>query len=402
MKSAFWRSIAVVALVAVPMMANANDATIGSEVAHNAMSGATLMNTTAIFNAFPHLVVFNGNGVELDTDDGDGSGRVWYESFEGWWTGMTVGRGDLGLQGTNYMWGGNNFSVMHTPDSFFNAFGEAAPFSDAMFLSFGVARPTSGGGAWAANIQLAPFGSEKFESGDPVTTDQELNKTGIGGQVSWGNGTGLHLSGEFAYQKDEFKDNLVDTNGGDLSAIDFGINARWDRNQYIYQGNFLYLNGTETSNVAGSQDETDNALGFLLSIAKYLKNEVDGQATVECGLNWFSQTNDDGAQPTAEVKFSDFRIPTVRVAAWQMISDRFGLMGGVSWGYVFISDENEAVPEKDTFSGSGYDWSAGMFFQPNDIVRIDARFQEDNLNSILNLGNQNDLILYIGATVGLN
>jgi hypothetical protein len=292
---------------------------------------------------------------------------------------------------------------MHTPEFLFQAVtGEGAPFSDAMFLSFGVARPTSGGGAWAANIQLAPFGGTTLEVGDPAVTDLENDRTGYGAQVSWGNGNGLHLSGEFAYQKDEFKDNLDDTAGGDLSAIDFGISARWDRNQYIYQGNFLYLNGTAKSNVAGAQDETDNTLGFLLSIAKYLKNEVDGQATVECGLNWFSQTIDDGSQPTEEIKFSDFRIPTVRVAAWQMISDRFGLMGGVSWGYVFISDENEAVPEKDTFSGSGYDWSAGMFFQPNDVVRIDARFEESNLNSILNLGNTNDLVMYLGATIGLN
>ena len=43
MKSAFWRSIAVLALVAAPMMANANDATIGSEAAHWSMMGGTLM-----------------------------------------------------------------------------------------------------------------------------------------------------------------------------------------------------------------------------------------------------------------------------------------------------------------------------------------------------------------------
>jgi hypothetical protein len=402
MKSAFWRSIAVVALVAVPMMANANDATIGSEVAHDAMSGSTLMNTTAIFNAFPHLVVFNGNGVELDADDGDGSGRVWYEAFEGWWTGMTVGRGDLGLQGTNYMWGGNNFTTFVSPDSFFNSYGEGSPFSDAMMLSFGVARPTSGGGAWAANIQLAPFGAENFKTGNPVTTDEEFTKTGFGGMFSWGNGNGLNLSGEFAYQKDEFTDNITATNGGDLTATNFGINARWDRNRWIYQGNFVWLDGTAGSNATGALDETDTAIGFLLNAGRYLKNEVDGQATVELGLNWLSETYDDGSDPAEEEKFSDFSIPTVRVAAWQMISDRFGLMGGVSWGYVFAKFEDDAVTSEDTFSGSGYDWSAGMFFQPNDVVRIDARFEESNLNSILNLGNQNDLVMYLGATIGLN
>jgi hypothetical protein len=384
------------------MMANANDATIGSEVAHNAMSGATLMNTTAIFNVFPHLVVLNGNGVELDTDDGSGAGRVWYQAFDGWWTSMNVGRGDLGLQGTNYMWGGNNFMTMLSPDNYFNSYGEGSPFSDAMFLNFGVARPTASGGAWAANIQLAPFGAENFTTGDPATVDQEFTKTGFGAQVSWGNGNGLHLSGEFAYQKDELKDNLVATNGGDLTAMDFGVSARYDSDVYIYQGNFVWLDGTAASNATGAADETDTAMGFLASVGRFLKNEVDGQATVECGLSWYNETYDDGSDPAEEEKTSDFAIPTVRVAAWQQISDRFGLMGGVSWGYVFASLEDDGGPTTDDFSGSGYDWSAGLYFQPNDVVRLDARLQEDNLNSVLSLGNTNELVAYIGATVGLN
>jgi hypothetical protein len=416
MKSAFWRSIAVVALVAVPMMANANDATIGSEVAHNAMNGASLMNTTAIFNAFPHLVVLNGDGVELDAADGSGSGRVWYEASEGWWAHMTVGRGDLGLQGTNYMWGGNNFAPVISPSDYFTTalgFGagafpagdftrEGAPFDDAMFLNFGVARPTSGGGAWALNLQLAPFGTQKLETGDPVTSDLEYNRSGYGAQLSWGNGNGLHLSGEFAMQKDELTDNLDDQAYGDVSLVDFGVNARWDRNAYIYQGNFVYAGSTTSGNATGSQDATDNLMGVMLSAGRYLKNDVDGQATLEAGLQWASTTDDDGSQPAEEEKFSGFAIPTLRTAVWQMISDRWGLMGGVSWGFAFTTDEDDGVPDKATDNFSSFDWSAGLFFQPSDTVRLDARLEEDNLNSLLNLGNQNDLLVYIGATVGLN
>ena len=83
MKSAFWRTMALIAIVAMPTVAAANDATIGSEAAHSSMGGTTLNNTTAIFNAFPHLVVFNGNGAEIVTEslvsgsDDDGRGRLW-------------------------------------------------------------------------------------------------------------------------------------------------------------------------------------------------------------------------------------------------------------------------------------------------------------------------------------
>ena len=93
MKSAFWRSLAVVAILASPMMAFANDATIGSEVANNAMYGGTLMNTTAIFNAFPHMVVNNGTCVELNTM-GDGMGKVWWEAYDELWLTMDAGRMD--------------------------------------------------------------------------------------------------------------------------------------------------------------------------------------------------------------------------------------------------------------------------------------------------------------------
>ena len=48
--------------------------------------------------------------------------------------------------------------------------------------------------------------------------------------------------------------------------------------------------------------------------------------------------------PTVEEKTSDFGFPTVGVAAWQMISDRFGIMGGVSWGYVFGSFDDDNLP----------------------------------------------------------
>ena len=197
MKSAFWRSIAVVALVAVPMMANANDATIGSEVAHNAMAGSTLMNTTAIFNAFPHMVVENGTGVELNNFD-DGQGRVWWEAYDNLWLNMNVGRMDYGLSGTDFMWGAGSPG---TP------FG--AVFEDNTWLNLGIARPLSGGGAWAVGAILAPFGGTELKGGLP---ELENNETGYGFNASWGNGNGMHLAGELAFSTEEQIDNTAATN----------------------------------------------------------------------------------------------------------------------------------------------------------------------------------------------
>src|SRR6056297_3275438 len=99
MKSAFWRTLAIVAIVAMPTLANANDATIGSEAATSSMAGSTLNETTALFNAWPHLVTMYGNGAELstnnfDTNQNDGMGKVWWEAYDELWLNLNVGRRD--------------------------------------------------------------------------------------------------------------------------------------------------------------------------------------------------------------------------------------------------------------------------------------------------------------------
>ena len=155
--------------------------------------------------------------------------------------------------------------------------------------------------------------------------------------------------------------------------------------------------------MSGKEDESQvdlTAMGVLASAGRYVRNEVDGQATVEFGLQWLNQKVEDAGGE--EDKFNAFAIPTMRVAAWQQISNRFGLMGGVDWFYVLETEEDTADQEKFSDNYSDFDWSVGLYFQPNDVVRIDAQLREDNLNNILSLGNQEELITYIGATVGLN
>lgn len=391
MKSAFWRSIAVVALVAVPMMANANDATIGSEVANNAMYGGTLMNTTAIFNAFPHLVTANGTGVELNTM-GDGMGKVWWEAYDELWLTMDVGRMDYGMSGSAFMWG-NGWSLVNPFD--------ATVFENAMMINLGIAKPTSNGGGWAVGLKAAPNGG--FESTPAGGGTGEYNFTGYGVNGSWGNGDNFMVGAEWAMTTMEDVDyNTVGTQ--EFSNMGFGVNARFDTETYIYQGNFTFINGSITDS-EGTPDDDVSGFGFEANAGRYLKNEVDGQATAEFGLGWVSGSNEYG-DPVATDDVSAFLLPAVRVSAWENITDRFGLMGGVGFTYAMagntFNDGSGAGDDEDKTNFSTFDWSAGLFFQPSDNVRIDFRFEENNLDKVLSLGNDDALVMYIGTTVGLN
>jgi hypothetical protein len=388
MKSAFWRSIAVVALVAVPMMANANDATIGSEVANSAMYGGTLMNTTAIFNVFPHLVTGNGTGVELNTMN-SGAGKIWWEAYDELWLTMDVGLMNYGMSGSAFMWG-NGWN-------FVNPYAGSAIFSNFNMVNLGIAKPLSGGGAWAVGVKLAPFGG--VESTDAADVTDEINATGYGFNGSWGNGDGLHVGGEFAMTKFETVDGTADETD-EQSTMGFGVTGRYDTDLYIYQANFAYTtDGLSGDNFAEDDDTT--ALGFMVNAGRYLKNEVDGQATAEFGIGWASFGNEVGDVTDDS---SAFLLPAVRVSAWEKIGDYFGLMGGLGFTHAFLGNEFDDGTDttEDKLAGSTFDWSAGLFFQPTDNVRLDARFESGNLNQVLSLGNDSPLVMYLGATVGLN
>jgi len=376
------------------MMASANDATIGSEVANNAMYGGTLMNTTAIFNAFPHMVVNNGTGVELNTM-GDGMGKVWWEAYDELWLTMDAGRMDYGMSGSAFMWG-NGWSLVNPFDG--------TAFEDAMMVNLGIAKPTANGGGWAVGVKLAPTGGSEFtpEGANPVTGEQ--NVTGYGVNGSWGNGDGLHIGAEWA------TNSIEDVSGDpaiteEMSNMGFGVNARFDTDTWIYQGNFTYISASETDDTPTPvvPDDDTTALAFEANAGRYLKNEVDGQTSAEFGLGWVSASNEFDVDKD---DVSAFLLPAVRVSAWEMIGDYFGLMGGLGFTHVMAtntSDDSTVEGEEESkFNGSFFDWSAGLFFQPTDNVRIDARFEEGNLNQILSTGNNQPLVMYLGVTVGLN
>jgi hypothetical protein len=393
MKSAFWRTMALIAVVAMPTMAAANDATIGSEAAHSSMGGTTLNNTTAIFNAFPHLVVFNGTGAEIVSQslvggaDDSGRGRVWWEAYDGLWLNLNVGRLDYGGQAANFMWGGNRAMEFFVP----SFFGDAAPgYSglDHPWINVGIAKPTSNGGAWAANLF---FGADSEDDGE-----FKNSSTGFGGLFSWGNGDGLHVSAEVAMQSETLETADPDDEG---SFLNFSVNARKDTDLYIYQGSFVFGSGNGEGEEDGEVDES--VLGFYGSAGRFLKNAVDGQTSIEFFLAYITAKFEVG---DAEDKFTSFVLPGVRVAAWEKISDRFGIMGSVYGAYSMDKEEETFEGDTGEFKTASfdYDWTAGLFFQPTDNVRIDFQFNKEELGQVLSLGNEEPLVWYLGATVGLN
>ena len=397
MKSAFWRTMAVLAIVAMPTMAAANDATIGSEAAYTSMGQTTLNNTTGLFNAWPHLVTQYGSGAEIVSQNlvppvgGGGKGRVWWEAYDELWLNLNVGRGDYGYQAAGFLWGG--FLPMGFPG--LSALGNTTPQNalNNPWVNLGIAKPTGNGGAWAANFY---FGSD---SNEDAVADVKNSSTAFGGLFSWGNGDGLHLSAEATLQSET--DETSDP-ADDGSFLNFSVNARKDADLYIYQGSFFF--GTGSGQGEDDAELDQSALGFLASAGRFLKNEVDGQTSIEFVGSFFSTTDDVNGN---EDKSSYITLPGVRVAAWEKISDRFGLMGAITGGYVMeggeTNDGTDPDPDTDTTdAGFSYDWTAGLFAQFTDNVRVDFQFNKPALGKVLSLGNDDTMVMYIGATVGLN
>jgi len=400
MKSAFWRILAIAAIALMPNMANANDATIGSEAATSAMVGSTLNNTTALFNAWPHLVVFNGSGAEISTNNfgtnvNAGQARVWWEAYDELWLNLNIGRNDLGMQSAGFLWSG---SINPFLPSFGNQTGYDAVSNP--WINLGISKPGANGSAWSANVFFANDSfNDKQTGNDPDGPEFTDSATGYGALVSWGNGDGLHASAEFSMttETDEPAADGGDTLEGD--AMMFALNGRYDTDLYIYQGSFAFASGTTQAAGGGEIVDTDQSfLGLLVNAGRFLKNEVDGQTSAEFIFAYATNEAPENDKDTVLI------IPGVRVSAWEMLTDYFGVMGGVTGAYYTNSNENTIETQENETSRAGFDylWELGMFAQFKENVRIDFKFAPGALNNVLSLGNQEELVAYLGATVGLN
>jgi hypothetical protein len=383
-------------------------ATIGSEVAHSSMGGSTLNNTTAIFNAFPHLVVYNGNGVEIDTErldwyykdiEASPFARAWYEYKEDLWLILDVGRDDYGARAANFMWGQGRTMPNFMPQWYglddFDYEGLTHPW-----VNIGFAKPTSTGGAWSANVFFGADTSEDGE-GDYPTTD---GSTGIGALFSWGNGTDLNLSAEVVTKTDtdEYYDgeDLVEDKG---NLFGVSLNARKDTATRIYQGSVVF--GSGSIEPYDDDKEDVSMFGVYASCGRFLKNEKDGQTSVEFFAS-FETEKYSGTEGESDWEDKDtwIALPGVRIAAWEQISKHFGIMGAVYGMYWIDKDQDsygDDTTDDDTDKYHWYDWTAGMFYQPKANVRVDLQFNKSNLGQIISLGNSSPLAMYLGATIGL-
>jgi hypothetical protein len=151
------------------------------------------------------------------------------------------------------------------------------------------------------------------------------------------------------------------------------------------------MTSTEQNVVDGAANDMDtDFLGFLANAGRFLKNEVDGQTSAEFV---FAYTTTD----MNDVTSSSIVLPGVRVAAWEKISDTFGVMGGFQSIYAISSTDDVSSSQ-----GLDYAWTAGLFAQFTENVRVDFELAPGGLDNVLSLGNEEELIAYLGATVGLN
>ena len=74
--------------------------------------------------------------------------------------------------------------------------------------------------------------------------------------------------------------------------------------------------------------------GIEVNGGRYLKNEVDGQASAEFGIGWASDS--ERGRAIRRMTRSAFLLPAVRVSAWEMIGDYFGLMGGIGFTHAMF------------------------------------------------------------------
>ena len=397
-------------------------ATIGSEVAHSSMGGTTLNNTTAIFNAFPHLVIYNGNGVELDSECLAGSpsnypdpfGRAWWQCKEDLWMILDVGRHDYGTRSSNFMWGNSRdmdgFSLMNYGNLPQGYEGTTHPW-----INIGVAKP-HGAGAISANVF---FGADSYRYLD-TTDDNEYtdSSSGMGALFSWGNGSDLNVSAEVMKksEKHEYLDpaaggtDVVEDKDGFFSGA---LNVRKDTATRIFQGSVVFGSGSYEQYGDPAPDPVDTSVfGVYASAGKFLKNACDGQTSVELFASMGSQKesgtwNDGTNDHPWEEKDSMLAFPGVRVAAWEQISQHFGIMGAVYGAFMIDgyeeTDDVDPEPDSDqTWKYHSYDWTAGMFWQPKSNVRVDIQFNKPEMGKIISLGNDDPLAMFIGATVGLN
>lgn len=393
-------SVTVRVLLALLIVGIGGQALAGlpGETSHSAMSGSTLMETTAQFNSWTHWIVNHENFVELSVGDdylfdklnsGRGQGTLHWKYNDNTHLLFRVRQYDLGGQNSNFLWGGTLERPFLSPAFLFERVSGYNAYAQGQMINLALARPLSGGGAFSLGLLYADTG---FKGEDE---DEFNNKSGaFGAQATWGNGDGFDLAASVFNESATWGDTDAED---ESSTMNFDLTARIARdNGWIYQAGFVMGSGSWQE---FEDDEWDFGLmGLTANAGRFLVNNDMTDVTAEFFVHYLTyswEVLDSEDETTSTV------VPGTRVACRTQLSKRWELMAGANafWSQSknteIFADEEESESER----GMDFFYSGGLAFSPSENVRIEGQLHMDELNNLLSLGNENQLLIRVGGTV---
>lgn len=396
-------SVAVRVFLALLIVGIGGQAVAGlpGETSHSAMSGSTLMETTAQFNSWTHWIVNHDEFVELSVgDEGyyygpaklgsrSGQGTLHWQYSENNHLLFRVRQFDLGGQNSNFLWGGTLERPFLSPYMFDRVSGYNA-FVQGQMINLALARSLSGGGAFSLGVLYADAGYK-----EEVLEDEFNNKSGaFGVQATWGNGDGFDLAASVFNESATWGDADAED---ESSMMNFDLTARIARdNGWIYQAGFVMGSGSWQE---FEEEEWDMGLfGVTANAGRFLVDNDVTDVTAEFFVHYLSYTEEVG---DFEDETATTVVPGTRVACRTQLGKRFELMAGANaiWSREKETETFDGDEESESVRGMEFFYSGGLAYTPSDNVRIEGQLHMDELNNLLSLGNENQLLIRVGATV---
>jgi hypothetical protein len=394
-------SVAVRGFLALLIVGIGSQAFAGlpGETSHSAMSGSTLMETTAQFNSWTHWIVNQENFVELSVGDsydpdklgsGRGQGTLHWKYSEKTHLLFRVRQFDLGGQNSNFVWGGTLEMPALSPSLLFDRVSGYSAYAQGQMINLAMARSLSGGGAFSLGVLYSAAGSKE------EAPDDEFNNksSAFGVQATWGNGDGFDLAASVHNESATWGDTEAED---ESSMMNFDLTARMARdNGWIYQAGFLMGSGSWQE---FEEDEWDIGLmGVTANAGRFLVNNDMTDVTAEFFVHYLSYTEE---VTDFEDESTSTVIPGTRVACRTQLGKRFELMAGANafWSQMKMTETVVDDEASESEHGMDFFYSGGLAYTPSENVRIEGQLHMDELNNLLSLGNQNQLLIRVGGTV---
>jgi hypothetical protein len=396
------KSVAIRVFLALLIVGIGGQAVAGlpGETSHSAMSGSTLMETTAQFNSWTHWIVKYDNFVELSVGDaeydpdklgsGRGQGTLHWKYNENTHLLFRVRQYDLGGQNSNFLWGGTLDRPFLSPGALFDRVSDYNAYAQGQMINLALARSLSGGGAFSVGVLYADAGSKEEDA------DNEFNdKSGaFGVQATWGNGDGFDLAASVHNESATWGDTEAED---ESSMMNFDITARLARdNGWIYQAGVVMGSGSWQEFEA---DEWDIGLmGVTANAGRFLVNNDMTDVTAEFFVNYLTYTEE---VTDFEDETTNTVVPGTRVACRTQLGKRWELMAGANafWSQGKYTETFDGDEASESERGMDFFYSGGLAFSPSENVRLEGQLHMDELNNLLSLGNQQQLLVRVGGTV---